>query len=79
MPDPRLVQQGIDRRARMYDFICDYIAIKGYAPSMREIAKGVGASVTTVREHLLRLSADGLLNVAPSVERGITVVVDNEG
>lgn len=48
--------------ACVYKFIKLYFLLHGYAPSYREIAAGVNlSSVSSVKPHIKRLLADGLL------------------
>lgn len=44
---------------QVYDFICRYLDQHGWAPSFREIADDVGASVSTVHFHLHSLERHG--------------------
>lgn len=54
------------------DFIEEFIKEKGYSPSIREIAKGMGLSSTaSVKNMLDRLTENGLLKRSGNIARGI--------
>lgn len=55
-------EQGKETRARIYEFVVDYIQQHGYPPTIREIADGVYLSSTaSVHTQLLRLFKEGIL------------------
>lgn len=59
-------------RERILSFITDYIESRGYSPSYREIAKGVGLrSASTVLHHLGSLAAEGSIGFRPNTPRSI--------
>jgi repressor LexA len=59
-------------------FIESYIEERGYPPSYREIAKGVGlASTGSVSDQLNRLVSEGRLSLTPGVARGMRVLHGN--
>lgn len=52
----------METRQKIYDFIVQYIQEHGYAPTVREIGKGVGLkSTSTVHGHLTRMFKMGML------------------
>lgn len=75
-----------DRSARILEFIEDFVQENGFAPSIREIAAGVGLrSTASVSYHLQQLSDKGLMHasgckgrkraIAPAVRPGRIPVV----
>lgn len=63
------------RQKQILDYIQDYIAANGYAPSFEEIAGQFGfASLATVHEHLTNLEAKGYIRRAHNESRSIEVV-----
>ena len=62
-----------DTRYKVYDYICDYVKTHGYSPSMREIAKGVGIGLSTVRYHLMTLKAEGMISLGNNISRSIVL------
>lgn len=73
MVNNRLVAQGEQTEHEVLGYLCRYIDETGVAPSMREIAKGLGMSAPGVRSVLLRLQDKGLVKMLPGVARGIVV------
>lgn len=72
--NPALIRQGEERRTKILGFIRDYVAEKGYAPNINEIAKATGlVSPNGVRLHLQTLQEDGFLTVTPKLGRAITL------
>lgn len=64
-----------DRQEEILDFIQVFIDDNGYPPSIREIGDSVGISSTSVVSYNLgRLEAEGLIERAKHVARGIRVV-----
>lgn len=58
----------------IYEYICKYITNNGYAPSVRDICRGVGLrSTSTVYSHLQRLVADGRIEMDAGKRRAIRV------
>jgi len=56
-------------------FITHYITRHGYAPSLIEIAKGVGIrSKGTIHRHVQALAASGVIELIPNRKRGIQLV-----
>lgn len=63
------------RQQLIYDFIVSEVDIKGYPPSVREIAKAVGlASSSTVHGHLERIENKGYIRRDPTKPRAIEIV-----
>lgn len=61
-----------DTRERIFKFIKDFVAEKGYTPTVREIVKGCNISTTSVvQHHLNRLERDGRIQRDPMVFRSI--------
>ena len=62
-------------RDQILKFIEDHISSKGYAPTIREIAAGVGLkSSSTVQGHVDRLEKDGLITRRKDASRTIQIV-----
>lgn len=69
--------QGRDRRRKIFRYVRSYMKKNGYAPSIAEIAEGVGlSSKTAVRHHVDKLVEDGHLTVARGRYRSLQVVED---
>ena len=64
--------------AAVYVFVCDYIKVHGYAPSLREISQATYMSPTNVVRYLDRLSAQGRLMREPNVPRSIVLLDEDE-
>lgn len=63
------------RQQMIYDFIKAEVEAKGYPPSVREIAKGVGlASSSTVHGHLERIEGKGYIRRDPTKPRAIEIM-----
>jgi repressor LexA len=63
------------RQKEILDFVKDFSASRGYAPSYREIAEHFGlSSVGTVAEHVQTLQTKGLLDKSPHEARSLTLV-----
>ncbi|MHB8744834.1 MAG: transcriptional repressor LexA [Sulfuricaulis sp.] len=61
-----------DRSRQVYDFIRTYVAHRGYAPKLREIARHLGiVSRGVVHRHLRALADEGLIRIEPDRARGI--------
>ncbi len=62
------------RGDRILAFIEKAVAERGYPPSVREIAAGVGlASTSAVHHHLLRLAKEGRLSRQPTRSRALSI------
>lgn len=63
------------RQQSILDYIGDYSAVNGYAPTVREIARGVGlASVSSVHAQLDVLERAGRIIRRPGSPRALRVV-----
>ncbi|MEH7613602.1 transcriptional repressor LexA [Gottfriedia acidiceleris] len=63
------------RQAEILAYIKDEVKIKGYPPSVREIAEAVGlASSSTVHGHLERLEQKGYIRRDPTKPRAIEIL-----
>ena len=61
----------------IYRFVRDYIADKGFSPSLREIGAGVGlSSLSSVHRQVKDLAAQGVLIVTPHLNR--TIILNQE-
>lgn len=60
---------------RVYAYVRQYIDSNGYSPSYREIGRGCYLAESTVRYHLKKLAAAGLLNVDSGKVR--TIILTN--
>lgn len=71
--------QKLSKRQQMiYDFIKSEVEVKGYPPSVREIAKAVGlASSSTVHGHLERIENKGYIRRDPTKPRAIEILDQN--
>ncbi len=62
-------------RERILNFIRDFLAEKGYAPTVRDIVRGCNISTTSVvQHHLDRLEREGYIQRDPQVFRSIRLV-----
>jgi len=60
------------KQKEVFDFISNYEAENGYAPSLNEIKDEIGASaVSTAHEHVSKLIAKGVLKRAKGVARSL--------
>jgi len=68
--------QKLSKRQQMIvDFIKSEVEVRGYPPSVREIAKAVGlASSSTVHGHLERIEKKGYIRRDPTKPRAIEIV-----
>ncbi|HTR21170.1 MAG TPA: transcriptional repressor LexA [Gemmatimonadales bacterium] len=63
------------RQREILDYLSDYIADRGYAPSFEEIAgKFSFGSLATVHEHLTNLERKGYIRRTPNESRAIEIV-----
>lgn len=57
------------------EFITQYLQRHGYAPTLVEIAEGIGVNaVSTVHEHLEKLIQKGFIKKTPGFERSIELI-----
>jgi len=71
--------QKLSKRQQMiFDYIQNEVELKGYPPSVREIAKAVGlASSSTVHGHLERIENKGYIRRDPTKPRAIELLNEN--
>jgi repressor LexA len=63
------------RQEAILDYIKEQVELKGYPPSVREIAQAVGlASSSTVHGHLSRLEQKGFIRRDPTKPRAIEIL-----
>ena len=68
------------RQKQMYDYIDDYIARNGYAPTLEEIGEQFElSSLATVHKHLTNLEQKGLIRRKWNFSRAIELVQKNAG
>lgn len=61
-----------ERREAVYRFIAEFIAERGYSPTYREIAEGVGLkSPSTVLKHLKSLKSEGRVDYVSTGPRTV--------
>jgi repressor LexA len=66
-------------RTRIFKYIREYLTEKGYAPTVRDIVRGLDISTTSVvQHHLDRLEKDGYIQRDPLVFRSIRLVDKEE-
>ena len=67
-----MTKHDAERRQRILECIARTVELRGYPPSVREIADDVGlASTSAVHHHLLALERDGLLERATHSSRAL--------
>src|SRR5699024_12277520 len=70
-----LMEKLSKRQEMIFDFIKSEVDVKGYPPSVREIAKAVGlASSSTVHGHLKRIEEKGFIRRDPTKPRAIEII-----
>jgi repressor LexA len=68
------------RQREIYDFVCSFIAERGYSPSLEEIGERFQlASVATVHKHVAQLVAKGWLRKAWNRSRSLEPVGSDAG
>lgn len=66
---------GNKTKEKVYNFILQYTREYGYAPSVREIAEGLGLkSTSSVHSHLKKLQEEGKIEMRRNSPRAIKVV-----
>ena len=66
--------KGEQTRQRVYDFVCEYLDLHGYAPSVREICLGVSVkSPSSAFGHLRQLAEEGRIEFNPGQKRSISL------
>jgi len=69
------MQKLSKRQLDILEYIKEEVRLKGYPPSVREIAEAVGlASSSTVHGHLARLESKGLIRRDPTKPRAIEIL-----
>lgn len=63
-----------ETRAKVFDFIVDFIDANGYSPTLREISDGVGiSSICGVSRHVHTLRDEGMIDFKDKHMRTITI------
>ena len=66
--------KGEQTRQRVYDFVCEYLDLHGYAPSVREICLGVSLkSPSSAFGHLRQLAEEGGIEFNPGQKRSLSL------
>src|SRR3990167_9698530 len=66
-----------NRERQVLEFIIQYVQRNGYAPTLIEIAQGLGLNAaSTIHEHIDRLILKGYLRKTPGSERGVEIISD---
>ncbi len=67
------------KERQVLEFVSQYIQRHGYAPTLIEIAEGLGLNaVSTVHEHLQKLVQKGFIKKTVGFERGIELIQDRK-
>ena len=75
----KVKEHGDKVRERICQFIIDYTSEHSYAPTIREISKGVGLkSLSSVHSHLTQLEIEGRIETKPYCPRAIRVIRDKK-
>lgn len=65
------------KERQVLEFITQYVQRNGYAPTLMEIAQGLGLNAaSTIHEHVQRLINKGYIRKTPGIERGIEIISD---
>ena len=59
---------------RVLGCILGFSYVRGYMPTMREVAEALGVAETTVRNALLRLADEGRVELVPRTTRGVRIL-----
>ena len=74
-----LFHKTMNTKDEIFQFICEFRNVMGYAPSFREIAAGTSVrSTSTVHRYLVKLEEDGLIRRARDLARSV-VPLDGHG
>ena len=66
-----------NKERQVLEFITQYLQRNGHAPTLMEIAAGLGLNAaSTIHEHVERLILKGYLKKTPGTERGLELVED---
>lgn len=66
---------GQERRVSILEFVVEFAAGHGYAPSREEIAQEIGVTKNVITKHLQILESEGKIRIGPG-PRMITVLND---
>lgn len=69
--------QPNERRCAILEYIKGYIADRGYAPTLREMATVFDTSTSAISFHVKALAEDGKLRLTPEIARGIVLVPES--
>lgn len=73
------MEELTNRQNEILKFMKEYIAIKGYPPTVREIGKAVNlSSPSTIHAHLSKLEEKGIIKKDDNKNRALEIVVPNE-
>jgi repressor LexA len=63
------------KERQLLDFIAQFIRRFGFAPTLQEMADGVGVkAIATVHEHLRNLEAKGYVKTTTGIKRGLDLI-----
>lgn len=62
------------QKQKILAYLEAFVAEKGYAPTLTEIARKFGLALSTVHEHLEYLAEQGFISREETDERGLTVI-----
>lgn len=64
-----------NKERQVLEFITQYVQRNGYAPTLLEIASGIGVNAaSTIHEHVEKLITKGYLRKTPGTERGLELI-----
>lgn len=64
-----------NKERQVLEFITQYVQRNGYAPTLLEIASGIGVNAaSTIHEHVEKLITKGFLRKTPGAERGLELI-----
>lgn len=73
------MEELTNRQNEILKFMKEYIATKGYPPTVREIGKAVNlSSPSTIHAHLSKLEEKGIIKKDDNKNRALEIVVPNE-
>jgi SOS-response transcriptional repressor LexA len=62
-----------ERMAQMLEFILRHVEERGFAPTIRGMAQGIGVSATRAAQLVDKLVAEGIVRHVPGMARTLTV------
>ena len=62
-----------DRKAQLLEFILAHFEERGFAPTIRGMAQGIGVSATRAAQLVDKLVAEGIVRHVPGMARTLTV------